>query len=422
MRCWTLLLIAASWAQMSTAGEIANVTLGKPVTATGHYSDRIPQNAVDGDLDSRWENRTRNRVVRLEVDLLGTFLLESAEIETGFGSGNAPERLELQYFDGFCWLPIPGATVVDNPDDNRRVLLTFTEPVVADRIRLHSMDAQNNLIQELVVFGEPTSQSVTAETGGCSAGEHVAVLDPYYDHALHLPPDYNLDPETRWPLIVSLHGIGGNILNGDRSAVLSSPEGFAKQVENGTLADFPAIVASLHCRSVGQTSNCWFDPDRVIPMLESFKEDFLVDPNRVIFTGLSGGAIVSYRLGVLIPDQLAGLVPVAGMFPGGELDRICNLKRLHIWAFAGTNDSSFPPGRNDFVRDRLAQDCPPFGEDYMVSTAIEGGTHSGSTWDVAYAMPELHQWLLDVTKLDPVQPPLFSDDFETGTLHRWTQP
>ncbi|MCG8462683.1 MAG: hypothetical protein MI919_40880, partial [Holophagales bacterium] len=334
----------------------------------------------------------------------------------------APELIELQFHAGFCWRPIPGATVVDNPDSAQRVDLVFTEPVVATRVRYRSMDGENNLLNELSVFGEPTDLDPIADTGQCTAGEHVAVLGPFYDYALHLPPAYNDSIDARWPLIISLHGIGGTILTEDRTAVRSNAEGFPKQIENGTLGDFAAIVVSPHCRSVGQTGDCWFDPDRLVPMLDGLEDALLEDPNRVFFTGLSGGAIVTYRLGVLLHQRLAGLIPIAGLFPGSVLSEICNLKRLHIWAFAGTADPSFPPSRNDFVRDQLLE-CPPLGEDYMESTAIEGGTHSGSTWDVAYSTPELHTWFLDKTKLDPIveEVPLFEDGFETGDLLRWSE-
>ena len=388
-----------------------NVVLNKPVVASAEFGSNIGEHAVDGDLTSRWENRARNRIAQLEIDLQGTFLLDSAEIHTGVGSSHAPDFVQLQYHDGFCWLPIPGATVDANPASNQVLTWTFTVPVVAERLRYHSLDTANNLLRELQVYGEPTSQSPVAPAGGCAVDEHAAVRAPSYNHALHLPPDYNLDAARTWPLIVSLHGVGGQILEPVANlSVLGNPEGFARQIENNpALADFAAIVASPQCRSIGQTGNCWFDNGRTLALIDDLASGLLVDPDRVILTGLSGGAIVSYRLGVVAHQRFAGLVPIAGQFPGGLLDQRCNLKRLHIWAFAGTADGSFPPSNNDQVRDHLDAHCPPLDMSYMTSTAIQGGTHSGSTWDVAYARPDLHAWMLEVVRVDAVtdnEPPL----------------
>lgn len=393
-----------------------NVTLGKPVVASEVYLNHVGEHAVDGDETTRWENRARNRIAQLEIDLGGTFELERAEILIGIGSGFAHEFVQLQYHDGYCWVPIPGATVSANPESQQFLDLPFSETVTATRIRYHSLDDQNNLLRELRVFGTPapatSGTGPSGATGRCAAGEHRAVRTPWYDYAQHLPSQYNDDASRRWPLVFAMHGIGGNILTGDHLDVRSTPEGFPRQIENGTLDDFPAIVVSPHCRAVGQTSNCWFDEQRVLPMLDDLQASLLVDIDRVFVTGLSGGGIRSYQLGIAHGPRFAGVVPVAS-----NVTPQCGLKETNVWAFGGTADPSFPASVNQFILRFLRDSCEPIGVSYMQATDIEGGTHSGSTWDVAYATPELHDWLLETVRRHPV---LFADGFESGDLSGWS--
>ncbi len=417
------LLVLMPLVPVAVTGQATNVALGRPVVASDAYLEHVGEHAVDGDETTRWENRARHRIAQLEIDLGGTFALERAEVLIGIGSGFAHEFVQLQYHDGFCWVPIPGATVSGNPASQQFLDLPFSETVTASRIRYHSLDDQNNLLRELRVFGTPVPVQARSDASGhspgtstpgrCAAGEHVAVRTPWYDYAQHLPSQYNDDPSRRWPLVFAMHGIGGNILTGDHLGVLSNPEGLPRQIANGTLGDFPAIVVSPHCRAVGQTSNCWFDEERVLAMLDDLQASFLVDIDRVFVTGLSGGGIRSYQLGINHGPRFAGVVPVAS-----NVTPACGLKETNVWAFGGTADPSFPASVNHFILRFLRDDCEPIGVSYMQATDIEGGTHSGSTWDVAYATPALHTWFLETVRHHPV---VFTDGFEGGDLSAWSE-
>jgi hypothetical protein len=134
---------------------IANVALGKSASASstsGSYSANLSVDGITSN-DSRWMSTDTAGPHVLTIDLGGDFTLTSAVLASGFGSGFAIPRFELQYWNGSQWQPVPGGSVQGNPSSGVRVALTFSSPVVGSRIRLFVPDAGFARVKELEIYG-----------------------------------------------------------------------------------------------------------------------------------------------------------------------------------------------------------------------------------------------------------------------------
>jgi poly(3-hydroxybutyrate) depolymerase len=381
-------------------GVLTNVALGKPASASTTNGTRLPALATDGITTTYWESAyTFQTHSYLDVDLQGTFELRSAELHLSLSatSSFAMSAFELQAWDGGCWKTIPGTAVEAHPASTTLKTLPFTSPVVTPRVRLVCKDKTYCRLREIKLMGTPSAVSPSGPTT-CAAGQQTVVRGPRYDYALFLPAQYNDDRTTQWPLIIALHGVGGSTLTVDRTAVLSNPEGLAKQFTSASFrAAMKAIVVSPNQRSPFTNSgNGWFDVAQILALISDAQKDYRVDADRIYLTGLSGGANVGFELSINHTGVLAAMVPIAVTSAPTNDANVCNLKPLPIWAFHGANDT---PERSTGIKLWLDTKCGP-GPSAMLVTVIPNAGHNGTTWDTAYANLALYDWLLRQRRSD----------------------
>jgi len=149
---------------------------------------------------------------------------------------------------------------------------------------------------------------------------------------IRIPKSY--DPTRAWPLIIAYHGGGGNAKD------------FLKYVEwlLGAHADdclLPAphqyrqTVIDLPSRSQDEHPSVW----------RAIKRTVHVNSDRVYVLGYSAGAFASWTFAVTRADQLAGAVPIAGIFSvpsEGDLwdsfiPNFAHMPVLNVW---GADDMS----------------------------------------------------------------------------------
>ncbi|MFP2910757.1 PKD domain-containing protein [Pyxidicoccus sp. 3LFB2] len=372
-----------------------NVALNKPASAINSNGARVPALGTDGSLTTYWESAYLFQTHGyFDVDLQGTFELQSAELHLSLSatSSFAMTAFELQAWDGGCWKTIPGTAVEGNPTGTTQRTLTFPSPVVTSRVRLVCKDKEYCRLRELKLMGTPSAAPLSGPTT-CAAGQQTVVRGPRYDYALFLPAQYNDDRTTRWPLIIALHGVGGSTLTTDRTAVLSNPEGLAKQFNSATFrAAMKAIVISPNQRlAFTNAGNGWFDGARILALIADAQKDYRVDADRIYLTGLSGGANLSFDLGITHAGLLAAIVPIAVTSNPANSPDACNLKPLPIWAFHGGLDT---PARSTGIKTWLDTQCGAGPSAMRDVTVYPNAGHNGATWDTAYATPALYDWLL----------------------------
>ena len=160
-------------------------------------------------------------------------------------------------------------------------------------------------------------------------------------YLIHVPAVY--DAETPTPVVLAFHGGGGN------ARVMQSFSGLNdKADEAGFLAVYPngtsGLVAAMATWNGGEC--CGYaqrkrvdDVAFVRALLDDLQKVANVDPRRIYATGMSNGAIMSYRLASELSDRIAAIAPVGASMGTEECSPTRPVSVLHIH---GTDDRIAP--------------------------------------------------------------------------------
>lgn len=135
---------------------------------------------------------------------------------------------------------------------------------------------------------------------------------------IHLPLSYSESEE--WPLVVVLHGGGGNASSIERStgfSELADEEGFIVVYPNGT-GNFKSTLLTWnagHCCAYA-LENDTDDVGFFRAMIDEIKSRLNIDPDRIYVTGMSNGGMMTHRLGAECSDIVSAIAPVAGSIGG----------------------------------------------------------------------------------------------------------
>jgi polyhydroxybutyrate depolymerase len=142
---------------------------------------------------------------------------------------------------------------------------------------------------------------------------HKGVLRTY---KLHVPPDY--DGKTKMPVVIALHGGMGS------AGAIEKQSRISQQADKyGFIVAYPEGLGLSWARRLARSWNggTCCDPARkrkaddvgfIGAMLDRMAKKFKIDPTRVYATGISNGAIMSYKLACDLSDRIAAIAPVAG--------------------------------------------------------------------------------------------------------------
>ncbi len=200
----------------------------------------------------------------------------------------------------------------------------------------------------------------------------------------------------RLPVVLFLHGSGER--GSDNRAQLNA--GLGPYLRRH-MDDFPAIVVLPQAPEGGE----WMgDNNRVaLAALDAATREFGGDPKRTYLTGLSMGGYGTWEIALAQPHRFAALAPVCGALTPfsdqralyvtpviGEADPHAALAaRLHhvpTWIFHGARDDVVPP-----EDDRKTYAALKAAGAEVRYTEFPDANHN--SWDPAYAMPELWEWL-----------------------------
>ncbi len=197
---------------------------------------------------------------------------------------------------------------------------------------------------------------------------------------LYLPEGYHDNRESKWPLMLFLHGAGERGDDINRVKVHGPP----KLIEKGQ--NFPFIIVSPQC-----PKNQRWDEAMLTILLDHVCEEYCVDNSRLYLTGLSMGGYGSWSLGMVLCDRLAAIAPVCG---GGSFIDVYNasgargksLRSLGVWAFHGAKDTVVPISESEKMVEALRK----FGHPAPRLTVYPDKRHD--SWTKTYDNPELYQW------------------------------
>ncbi len=213
-------------------------------------------------------------------------------------------------------------------------------------------------------------------------------------YLLYLPPDYEKDPQGKWPLIFFLIGTGER---GEDPLALAKHGPWNYICQKGPLP-FIIVAPMLHVSNSFRS----FPEGYLDGALDEALSEYRVDPKRIYLTGLSMGGEAAYRYALHRPEAFAALAAFAAFNPKYipstlqqgfkpftlPMERI---KDLPVWAIHGANDPIVPLS----AAQKTVNDLVQAGVKVKF-TVLEG--HDHDAWTDVYNDPAFYDWLLQYKK------------------------
>jgi polyhydroxybutyrate depolymerase len=136
-------------------------------------------------------------------------------------------------------------------------------------------------------------------------------------YMVYIPTIYIVQKPQSVPLVIVLHGGGGNAKEAARVTGFSQKanmEGFIVVYPNGTSLVGKSIFLTWNagnCCGYALENNI-DDVGFIRALIEKLEKELPIDPKRIYATGISNGAMLSYRLGCELSGRIAAIGPVAG--------------------------------------------------------------------------------------------------------------
>lgn len=144
--------------------------------------------------------------------------------------------------------------------------------------------------------------------------EHDGIIRKYN---LHLPSGYDKNSPT--PVVIYLHGGGGSIRAAYEDGIDKASDEF------GFILAIPAGTGPIPDRLLRWNGGTWDgagsrgyavdnnidDVGFISKLIDEVIKEFSVDENRIYATGISNGALMTYRLGCELSDKIAAIAVVA---------------------------------------------------------------------------------------------------------------
>ena len=195
-------------------------------------------------------------------------------------------------------------------------------------MRLQTVTALLIVLSATAAYAQSAPSCELAHASGVSAQQIMSGQRPR-TYRLFVPPGY--DGRQRWPLVLDLHGSGGNAAGQARNSgleTLSATERF--------------IVATLDAE--GGRWNVPVQPNRaddvlyVSDVITHVASQVCLDDTRVYATGFSGGGRMTSLLACQLGSRIAAVAPVSGLrFPGP-----CTGRPIPVLTFHGLADPQNP--------------------------------------------------------------------------------
>ena len=198
------------------------------------------------------------------------------------------------------------------------------------------------LVLVLSGISQAACQKTVQQEPDSSKGSVVKICEPhiYNDMPYRLMKPINFDPETSYPVIVSLHGAGGK--GKDNLKQLRAWNYVLAEEQIRT--DYPAFIIALKSTGMWNITHLQNIKD-IIKDIQS------VDINRIYILGNSMGGEGTYRIIQFNPGYFAAVAPSAGSGLAGGKDfvDVTKIKDIPIWVFHGNQDNICPIERDQNI-------------------------------------------------------------------------
>lgn len=160
---------------------------------------------------------------------------------------------------------------------------------------------------------------------------------------VHVPESYTSKQAA--PLLVLLHGGGGlarrmlaftgfGPLSEKHGIIILAPAGVDRHWNDGRKKSYRSLDENID------------DVGFIVALIQKMEAEYKIDSNRIFVSGISNGAMMSYRLGLEAPEKIAAIAPVVGALPENLAKQWAENKRkldpLPAIIFNGTDDPLVP--------------------------------------------------------------------------------
>ena len=161
-------------------------------------------------------------------------------------------------------------------------------------------------------------------------------------YILHVPPAY--DGMHAMPLVLVLHGAGGSaakMVTGTGMSEKADEAGFIVVYPNGTGLLNDQLLLTWNCGfCCGYAlDNNIDDVGFIRSLIEKLEGELSIDTARIFITGMSNGAMMTYRLACELTDIVAAIAPVSGSMGEWEM---ASSSPVSVIIFHGTADPVVP--------------------------------------------------------------------------------
>lgn len=211
------------------------------------------------------------------------------------------------------------------------------------------------------------------------------------------PKNYKSGDETKYPLVLFLHGAGER---GDDNRV-QLIHGMGDFASDEIMEKYPAFVLAPQCPKDEKWVNVdWGADSHTMPdkpseamrltleLIEQLRKQLPIDDQRLYITGLSMGGYGTWDALQRKPDLWAAAAPICG---GGDPAGAKAMKDIPIWVFHGDQDTAVKVHRSREMVEALkaAGGKPKY-------TEYPGVGHN--SWTATYQNPEFYAWLFSQKK------------------------
>jgi polyhydroxybutyrate depolymerase len=263
-----------------------------------------------------------------------------------------------------------------------------------------------------------TASDQTKDAASANTDTHTLEFDGVErSYIAHVPDGAAIGAPLTLPVLVVLHGAGGNGIKAETATALSgyaSTDNFIVVYPNGTqAADIPGQLSWNAGACCGApVTNDVDDVGFIEAVLDDVEREYAVDTERVFLAGFSNGGMLSYRLSCELGDRIAGLAVVGGAFNVSSCssDAAASVLIVHGTAdqtvpyaggatnprtaarFGGWNNASVAQATSIWIERNGCDSDPETALEGAAATAVYSGCDDGGSLEVVSIANGGHVW------------------------------
>ncbi|WOX10813.1 twin-arginine translocation signal domain-containing protein [Streptomyces sp. N50] len=240
---------------------------------------------------------------------------------------------------------------------------------------------------------------------------------------LFIPKGYDRDHHKSYPLVLFMHDASvvnvateGPLVQGLGAVCWASPEDQARHEAFVLAPEYDSVVIDDTYRPSPLF-------DATAHLVQELTKKYNLDEKRLYATGQSMGAMMTLGLNIKYPDLFGASFVVAGQWPA---DQAKPLAKKKLWIVVSQDDDKSYSGENAItkvvkeqgtavgtavwngrstaarfaadVRSLKAQKAPVNYASFKTGTVVPAGSTTSAhmaTWQVAYTIPGIREWVMD---------------------------